>query len=391
MTDIRSQFLGLSSNIVYFDNASTTQMLCAAQSAMADYLVSGRSNVGRGLYPPAEASMCAHENARKTIADFLGADPAHFIFTKGVTDGLNAIAFGLRKQIQKGDEILVSPFEHHANFLPWQRIAQERGAILRTMPMTDTYMLDVEGALAMMNDRTRVVAMTMVSNALGTILPVEVIARKAKDFGSYAVIDAAQAVAHLPISFHNMGVDALIIGSHKNYGPAGIGAMAISSRLENVLEPMILGGGMVDRISEAESVWREIPARFEGGSVNVEGAIGFASAIDWISKHGVDQKEDLRSLLVHGLKNIPHITVFDPTHATSIVSFTVEGVHPHDIADMLGQKGICVRAGNHCAVPLMQTIAPHGGTVRVSLATYSTQDEVERFLLELIEVISMLR
>ncbi len=412
MTDTRSQFPALRPDIAYLDNAATTQICSAAIDAMTAYLRAGRSNVGRGLYPMAEVSMTAYEDARKAVANFVGADPATTVFTKSVTEGLNAIAFGVRLMLNPGDEILVSPFEHHANLLPWRRIARERGAIIRTMPMTEDFMLDVDGAIAMMNEKTKIIAMTMVSNVTGTILPVKQIISAASTHYAlrptpFISIDAAQAAAHLPISMRALGADAIVFGSHKCYGPAGIATMALSPRLASIMEPIIVGGGMVDRVfshperSEGSPMdtWRDIPFRFEGGSPNVEGAIGFAAAVEFLRQKAVGSSnsvilstaKDLRGKIVENLRVIDGVTILNPRDAVGIISFTVDGIHPHDVADLLGQRGVCVRAGNHCAQPLVDRIAPNGGTVRVSLAMYSTEEEVEKFLTSLREVISILQ
>ncbi len=397
MNDIRSQFPGLRPDVAYLDNAATTQICSAALDAMHAYLRAGRSNVGRGLYPMAETSMNAYEDSRKTIANFVDADPATTVFTKSVTEGLNAIAFGVRSILNPGDEILVSPFEHHANLLPWRRIARERGAIVRTMPMTNDFVLDVDGAVAMMNEKTKIIATTMVSNVLGTIVPIQQIISAATTSNAqrptpFIIIDAAQAAVHLPISMRDLGADAIVFGSHKCYGPAGVAVMALSHRLASTMEPMLVGGGTVDAVGADTEVWRDIPTRFEGGSPNVEGAVGFAAALQSLPLQRGSRRgcEILRTKLVTSLRSISGITIFNPREAVGIVSFTVDGAHPHDIADLLGQRGICVRAGHHCAQPLVDRIAPHGGTVRVSLAAYSTEEEVDRFLAMLREVSALL-
>lgn len=406
MNDIRSQFPGLRPDVAYLDNAATTQICSAALDAMHAYLCAGRSNVGRGLYPMAETSMNVYEDSRYTVAHFFDADPATTVFTKSVTEGLNAIAFGVRSMLNPGDEILVSPFEHHANLLPWRRIARERRVIVRVMPMTSDFMLDVDGTVAMMNEKTKIIATTMVSNVLGTIVPVKQIISAASTHYArrttpFFIIDAAQAAAHISISMRDLGVDAIVSGSHKCYGPAGIAAMTLSPRLASIMEPMIIGGGMVDRVfshpehseGSPEDTWRNSPERFEGGSPNVEGAVGFAAALQSLPLQRGSRRgcEILRTKLVTGLRSITGITIFNPREAVGIVSFIVHDMHPHDIADLLGQRGVCVRAGHHCAQPLVDHIAPNGGTVRVSLAAYSTEDDVDRFLAMLREVLVLLQ
>ncbi|MEK7632345.1 MAG: cysteine desulfurase [Patescibacteria group bacterium] len=380
--NIRAQFPGLRRDVAYLDNAATTQMHQSAINAMNAYIVGGRSNVGRGLYPMAEETMSQYNAARLAVANFVGADGGRCVFTKSVTEGLNVIAFGLRDRLQPGDEILVSVFEHHANLLPWRCIAKERGAIVKTMPMLADFTLDLERAKAMMNDRTKIVAVTMMSNVLGAMLPIAELARCAHEVGAIIVVDAAQAAAHLPIDVVDLGVDALVFGSHKCYGPAGIAAMILSLDLIDSMEPMTVGGGMVDRVTADGATWRQGIEKFEGGSPNVEGAIGFAAALDSISF----PDEKLRSRLVADLKSISGVTVFDPPGAVGIVSFTVNGMHPHDVADMLGQRGVCVRAGNHCAAPLVEKLSSTG-TLRASLAMYTDERDIEALISNLKEIV----
>lgn len=380
--NIRAQFPGLRRDVAYLDNAATTQMHRAAVDAMNAYAIGGRSNVGRGLYPMAGETMRQYDAARSTVANFVGVDSGRCVFTKSVTEGLNTIAFGLRDQLQPGDEILVSIFEHHANLLPWRRIAKERGAIVKTLPMLADFALDIDRAKAMMNDRTKVVAVTMMSNVLGVVLPIAQLADRAHEVGALVVVDAAQAAAHLPIDIADLGVDALVFGSHKCHGPAGIAAMILSLDLIDSMEPMIVGGGMVDRVTADGATWRSGIEKFEGGSPNVEGAIGFAAALSSISFPEVK----LRSRLVADLKSIPGVTVFDPPGAIGIVSFTIDGMHPHDVADMLGQRGVCVRAGNHCAAPLVEKLSATG-TLRASLAMYNDERDIEALVSNLKEIV----
>lgn len=292
------------------------------------------------------------------------------------------LAFGLSSVLNPGDEILLSPFEHHANLLPWRRVAEERGAIVRTMPMTTDLMLDLDGSLAMMNERTKIVATTLVSNVLGTIIPVANLAERAHELGALVIVDAAQAAPHLPIDVNDLGADALVFSSHKCYGPAGIAALILSNSLIDTLEPMILGGGMVDSVESDGATWKSGPEKFEGGSPNVEGAIGFAAALKTINYANTP-----RAFLVHRLQSFPSIILFDPPFAVAIIAFTVIGLHPHDVADMLGQRGICIRAGNCCATPLVEKLSPNG-ILRVSLGRETTEEDVQKFIDELSTIIS---
>ena len=383
---IRAQFPGLRRDVAYLDNAATTQVHQSAIDAMNAYITGGRSNVGRGLYPMAEETMKQYDAARATVANFVGIDSGRCVFTKSVTEGLNAIAFGLRNQLQPGDEILVSAFEHHANLLPWRRIANERGAIVKTMPMLADFTLDLDRAKAMMNDRTKIVAATMMSNVLGAILPISELAQRAHEVGALIVVDAAQAAAHLPIDVVDLGVDALVFSSHKCYGPAGIAAMILSLDLIDSMEPMIVGGGMVDRVTADGATWRQGIEKFEGGSPNVETAIGFAAALTSLPLTKGESEGVLRRRLIADLKSISGVTVFDPPSAVRIVSFTIEGMHPHDVADMLGQRGVCVRAGNHCAAPLVEKLSVTG-TLRASLAMYNDERDIEALVSNLKEIV----
>ncbi len=387
--DLRAQFQGLRRDVAYLDNAATTQMCQSAIDAMNAYITGGRSNVGRGLYPIAEETMKKYDAARSTVANFVGVDAGRCVFTKSVTEGLNAIAFGLRERLQAGDEILVSAFEHHANLLPWRRIAKERGAIVKTMPMLADFTLNLDRAKAMMNERTKIVAVTMVSNVLGTVLPIADLADAAHRVGALIVVDAAQAAAHLPIDVVDLGVDALVFGSHKCYGPAGIAAMILSLDLIDSMEPMIVGGGMVDHVTTDGATWRQGIEKFEGGSPNVEAAIGFAAALSLIAPppyEGGGRGEVLRQRLVSDLQSISGVTVFDPPGAIGIVSFTIDGMHPHDVADMLGARGVCVRAGNHCAAPLVEKLSTTG-TLRASLAIYTDERDIEALVSNLKEIV----
>ncbi len=392
---IRAQFPGLRREVAYLDNAATTQICQASIDAMVKYWTNGRSNIGRGLYPLAEESMKQYADARCIVAGFVGADAEQCIFTKSVTEGLNMLAFGLSSMINKGDEILVSPFEHHANLLPWLRLARDRGAIVRTMPMTAHFQLDVEGSLAMMNDRTKIVATTLVSNVLGAIVPVQELADRAHKFGAIVVVDAAQAVAHQGVSAKELGADALVFGSHKMYGPAGIAALVCSDDLIDRINPMIVGGGMVDEVGDELETWKKGVEKFEGGSPNVEGAIGFAVACKFVNEYGGEKwgqamnREFLISKLYKALLSFDRVKVLSPIDSRSIICFTIEGAHPHDVAELLGREGVCVRAGNMCAQPLVTKLSSNG-VVRLSLGIYNDEQDIDKILTFLPNAIKLL-
>jgi len=386
---VRAEFPGLRRDVAFLDNAATTQICQSTIDAVNRYWQSGRSNVGRGLYPLAEEAMMEYESARLVIAEFVGARSGECIFVKSVTEGLNMLAFGLRSMLKEGDEILVSPFEHHANLLPWRRIARERGAIVRTMPLTDRFELDLAGSLAMMNDRTRIVSVTLVSNVLGTILPVKELSKKAHQVGAVVVVDAAQAVSHMPVSMQDLGTDVMVFGAHKMYGPAGIAAVVCSHRLIETMEPMIVGGGMVDSVGDEAETFRSGVQKFEGGSPNVEGAIGFAAAVGFVRGLDIGDRGSIIALLRSELGKIQGVRIVSPESSQSTVAFTVDGAHPHDVADLLGKEGICVRAGNMCAAPLVSKISSDG-VLRVSIAAYTDETDARRLIEALPKVIALL-
>lgn len=403
INDIRVQFPGLRRDVAFLDNAATTQICQPSIEAMNRYWLSGRSNVGRGLYPLAEEAMREYESARSVIAEFVDARLEQVIFVKSVTEGLNMIAFGLRSMLKEGDEILVSPFEHHANLLPWRRIARERGAVVRTMPLTDRFELDLPGSLAMMNDRTKIMAAALVSNVLGVILPIKELSERAHEVGAVVIVDAAQAVAHMPVSMPGLGADAMVFGAHKMYGPAGIATVVCSEPLIDSMEQMIVGGGMVDSVGDEAETFRSGVQKFEGGSPNVEGAIGFAAAVGFVRGLGIPLRSSMTqsfegrvgnwgliiALLRSELGKIKGVRIVSPESSQSIVAFTVDGAHPHDVADLLGKEGVCVRAGNMCAAPLVSKISSEG-VLRVSVAAYTDETDVMRLIEALPKVIAML-
>lgn len=389
INDIRVQFPGLCRDVAFLDNAATTQTCQPSIEAVNRYWRSGRSNVGRGLYPLAEEAMREYETARSTVAEFVDARSEQCVFAKSATEGLNMTAFGLKSMLKEGDEILVSPFEHHANLLPWRRIARERGAVVRTMPLTDEFEFDLAGSSAMINERTKIVATTLVSNVLGTILPVRELSERAHQVGAIVVVDAAQAVAHMPVSMRDLGADVMVFGAHKMYGPAGIAAVVCSESLIDSMEPMIVGGGMVDSVEEETEAFRSGVQKFEGGSPNVEGAIGFAAAVRFVKGLGTSDRGLIIALLRSELGKIQRVQIVSSESSQSIVAFTVDGAHPHDVADLLGKEGVCVRAGNMCAAPLVSKISSEG-VIRVSVGAYTDEVDVQRLIEVLPRVIAML-
>jgi cysteine desulfurase / selenocysteine lyase len=371
---------------IYFDHAATTRIAPEALEAMVAFEKAGRGNPFRGVHAAAERATQAYEDARRDVAEFFGASPGEFVFTKGTTEGLNLVARGLADVLQPGDEIILSLFEHHAHLLPWREVAQKRGCVLRFVPLTADGLFDVEAFRKMVSEKTKVVAVTHVSNILGSIVPVKEVTEIAKRFGAFVCVDGAQAAGHLPVNIRDLGVDAYAMSAHKMYGPMGIGGLFLSERLQAVLPPFLLGGGMIEEmLADGCPVYAEGTRRFEAGTPNVTGAVGFAAACRvFLEKRReiYDREARLTEFLWDGLSGASGVMLYGPkpgSERTGVIAFTVLGMHPHDVAQKLADRDIAVRAGFHCAASLARCLHPDG-VVRVSVGRDSTEEECRRFL-----------
>ena len=368
--------------LVYLDNAATSQKPKPVLEAMARYYEESNANVHRGIHVLAEEATEELESARATAALFLGARSEHgIVFTKGTTEALNLVAQGWAAQrLKPGDEIVVTALEHHANLLPWQRAAARSGAKLRAIPATRLGELDPDFVFG---PRTRLVAFSHVSNAVGTLLPVARLVHAAKEQGAVVVVDAAQSAPHLKLDVDAMGCDFLAFSAHKALGPTGIGVLwGKAERLEET-EPLVLGGGMVREVTLQSATFLDPPRRFEGGTPPIAEAVGLRVALEYLTRIGMDRIRAHDSSLVRTalgrLRQNRDLTVYGPDvpdEHVGIVSFNLRGVHPHDVAAFLDQRGIAVRAGNHCAQPLMAALGSPG-VVRASFALYNTLEEVD--------------
>ena len=367
----------------YLDNAATTQKPSAVIDAVRRSLAHGQGPVHRGLYPLADAASAAYEEARARVARFVGAaDAAEIVFTRSATESINLVAEGwLRPRLRPGDRVWVTRMEHHANFLPWQRVCRATGAELRVVELDEEGRLDLGGAPDLFDPRTRLIALCQVSNVLGLENPVREVCRLAAAAGIAVLVDAAQSVPHQAVDVRELGCDFFAFSAHKVYGPGGIGALyGRPARLEET-EPLLVGGGMVDLVEDAEASWAPVPGRFEAGSPNLAGAVGFAAAVDWASGVGLEriraQVTDLTRQAMAALGEIPGLRLLPTEHArpASIVSFDLTGVHPHDVAQVAGERGVAVRAGHHCAQPLMRHLGL-AATVRASFAAYNDAADV---------------
>jgi cysteine desulfurase/selenocysteine lyase len=384
--------------LVYLDSAATSQKPRQVIEAVARFYQESNANVHRGLYQLAAEATDLYEEAREKVARFIGADPKEVIFTRGTTEGLNLVAYSLGEaRMGPGDEILVTEMEHHANLIPWQLLAQRKGARLVAIRVTDEGQLDLADLEAKLSSRTKVVALTHVSNVLGTINPIPSIAELARRVGAVVVVDAAQSVPHMPVNVADLGADFLAFSGHKMLGPTGIGVLWGRRELLEELPPFLTGGEMIREVWIDRATWNEIPYKFEAGTPPFAQAVGLGTAVDYLTGIGMEEVRqhdlDLTARALEGLLARDYVEVYgpkDPEARGGVVSFNLRGIHPHDAATLLDREGIAIRAGHHCAQPLMRALDVPA-TCRVSFYLYNTQEEVERFLAALDRVWEAMR
>lgn len=393
----RKLFPALRDNdIVYLDHAATTQVPQVVLEEMRRYEMGGRGNPGRGLHAFAERATGALEEARRTVAAFVSAAPERLVFTKSTTESLNLIAHALGSFLGSDDEVVLTVFEHHSSLLPWRSLAEERGFTLKLLPFSHDGTVDLIMAKELITERTRAVIAVAVSNVTGAVLPMKELSTLAHAQGAMMVVDAAQAVGHMPVSMQEWNCDALAFGAHKMYGPSGIGALAVSDRLWPRLQPLLLGGGMVDEVDETSIRYLEDVRKFEAGSPNVTGALGFAAAVQFLTSIGMltiaSHERRLTAYACRRLSEVPGIELYGPSNDTKrlgIISFSLSGVHPHDIAEILSGEGVMVRAGYHCAAPLTKCLHQLG-TSRISFGLPNTETDVDRLIDALHQVRTLL-
>lgn len=390
MIDFKMDFPILGdSRYIYFDNAATSQKPMCVLDAVDDFYKNENANPLRGLYEWSVKATESYERAREKTAKFIGAkDASEIIFTRNASEALNLVAYsyGL-SNVAEGDEIAIAISEHHSNMLPWQMVAKKKGARLVWLECDEdgTYS---EEELKKINPRTRIVAIAQVSNVLGQPKPIKHIADIAHKNGAVIVVDGAQSVPHMAVDVIQMDADFFAFSGHKMLAPMGIGVLYGKRELLESMPPFLVGGEMIEYVTREEATFAQLPHKFEAGTVNAAGAVGLAAAIDYITAVGFDlierQEERLTGLLMDEMRNVPHTEIYgseDPACHCGIVTFNIEGCHPHDVASILDADGICIRAGHHCAQPLMQYIkAPMGSTCRASVYFYNTEEEVHRFV-----------
>ncbi len=382
--------------LVYLDNAATTQKPRAMLQAMDEFYARRNGNIHRGVHHLSQVATEAYDRARERVARFLGAaSPSEIVFVRGATEGINLVAHGLTEMwLRPDDEILLTRMEHHANIVPWQMAARRSGARIVVAEVTPEGALDLDDFLGKLSPRTRVVALVHASNALGTINPVAEIIRRAHEVGAVVLLDGCQSVPHFPVDVFALGCDFFVFSGHKLCGPTGIGALYGRSEWLERLPPYQTGGDMIARVSfEDGTTFHGAPEKFEAGTPDIAGAIGLAAAIDYLTGLGPAATEAAEAaLLTHvtlQLREIPGLKLYGDVPAkVPIVSFTLEGVHPHDIGTILDNEGIAVRAGHHCAQPLMKFYGIPG-TARASFAFYNTIDESDALVASLRKVAKM--
>ncbi|EOT49453.1 MULTISPECIES: cysteine desulfurase [Enterococcus] len=373
--------------LVYLDNAATTQKPQAVLDAMDRYYHYDNANVHRGVHTLAERATKAYEEARETLRGFINAkDTAEILFTRGTTTSLNWVAQSYGAFVNEGDEILISYMEHHSNIIPWQQLAKRKKAILRYIEITENGELDLADAKEKINAKTAIVSITHASNVLGVINPINQLAKWAHEHQAVIVVDGAQSTPHMTVDVQALDVDFFAFSSHKLCGPTGIGVLYGKRALLEQMEPVEFGGEMIDFVELQDSTWKELPWKFEAGTPNMAGAIGLAAAIEYLQAIGLDTIHNYEASLVEyvlpKLAAIDGVTIYGPhdvSKHTGVISFTIDGIHPHDIATALDMEGVAVRAGHHCAQPLMKRLAV-SSTARASFYFYNTKEECDVFL-----------
>lgn len=383
--------------LVYLDNAATTHKPYAVLNAERDFYEKSYASVKRGIYKSGERATEYYEAARIRVANFIGAQhQSEIVFTSGATDGINLIAQAWGElNIGPGDEIVVSELEHHANLLPWQRLAAQKGAFLRYIPVSFDGTLSLAALDDLITPRTKLVAITHTSNAVGTRTDIARITQRAREVGARILIDAAQAVPHQKINVQELGCDFLVFSGHKMFGPTGIGVAYINKKIHHQLQPYRLGGGMVHTVHMYDAEWLSMPHMLEAGTPPVAQALGLVAAIDYL-EHAIGyealarHERALMHMLIDGLETITGITILGPVEelreSAHLLSFIVDGVHAHDVAAYLDCHGIAVRAGHHCAQPLAQKLGVTA-SVRVSLYAYNTNDDIAALLIALKQLV----
>lgn len=368
--------------LVYLDNAATTQKPRVVIDAIRDYYQGTNSNVHRGAHYLSDRATADFEAARDTVAAFLNADREEIIWTKGTTEGINLVAQCIgRERLKAGDEVLITTLEHHANIVPWQQACLATGASLKVVPLREDGSVDSEAFHQLLNERTRIVALSHVSNSLGSVTPVAELIAAAKAAGAITLVDGAQAVSHFPVDVRALGCDFYAFSGHKVFGPTGIGALYGRRELLEAMPPYLTGGEMIEVVTFEKSTWNQLPYKFEPGTPNIAGVVGLGAAIRWLQGQDRDalarHERALLSAAHEQAEAFPGLKIIgNAATKASVLSFLLDGAHPADVGVLLDKQGVAVRTGHHCCMPLMDSLGIPG-TVRASFSIYNTLDEVD--------------
>ncbi len=383
--------------LIYLDNAATTQKPQVVIDRISDYYINGNCNIHRGVHYLSQIATTEFEDTRKQVAQFLHAPKSEeIVFTKGTTESINLVAasFG-RKVLQKGDEVLITAMEHHSNLVPWQMMCYEKEAKLQVVPFNDRGEIEMSAYKDLINNKTRIVALAHVSNALGTINPVKEMISHAHDKDIPVLIDGAQAISHMKVDVSDLDCDFYCFSGHKAYGPMGAGVLYAKEKHLEAMPPYQSGGEMVDRVSFFETSFNEIPFKFEAGTPNVEAVLGLGTALKYLEETGIEDiaayEDKLLVYATRKLKKIEGVTIYGTAkEKTGVLSFTIDNIHAYDAGTIIDKFGIAVRTGHHCAQPVMNRFGIHG-TIRASLGMYNTKEEIDQLEEAIYQVIKMFR
>ena len=400
VTSIRADFPILSrqvngQDLVYLDNAATSQTPSQVIDVIADYYKSYNANIHRGVHSLSQEATDKFEQARQTIQTHFNIRKSHeVIFTSGTTHSINLVAFGFGTLLGPSDEVIVSALEHHANIVPWQMMCERSGAVLRVIPMTDEGTLDMHAYNELLNAKTKLVFVNHVSNALGTINPIEEIIKKAHKAGAAVLVDGAQACGHIKPDLKKLNADFYTVSAHKLCGPTGIGMLYGKEKWLNKLPPYQGGGEMIDEVTFEKTTYADLPHKFEAGTPNICGGIAFGAALDYMNAIGFEAigsyEDELLQYATEKLTQIEGLRIYgDNNHKTAVISFNIDSIHPYDVGTLLDKMGIAVRTGHHCAQPIMDYYKIPG-TIRASFAFYNTKDEVDTFVKGVQRAVAML-
>ncbi|MBI4994830.1 cysteine desulfurase [Candidatus Peregrinibacteria bacterium] len=381
-------------NLVYLDSAATALKPQCVIDAVNEYYEKFSANVHRGLYRLSEKATSSYENAREIVRSFINAKSSReIIFTSGTTHSINIVAQGWGEQnLSEGDEIILTILEHHSNIVPWQMIAKEKKCVIKFLDIDKNGVLKIAELSKLLTKRTRIISVSHISNALGTINPIKTIIKRAHKTGSKVFIDAAQSAPHLPLDVQKLDCDFLAFSAHKMCGPTGIGILYSKEKILERTEPFFGGGDMISEVYKTHSKWNDLPWKFEAGTPPIAEAIGLGAAINYLQKIGFEniKKHEVRllDLTIKKLQKIPGVKLFGPLNSkiqSGILSFAIDGVHPHDIAAILDQENIAIRAGHHCCMPLMQSLKIPA-TARASFYVYNTEEDIEKLAQGILKV-----